>query len=207
MTPQHRDLLLTAVMIGLALTPAWFLPAWLSVPWQLVFVIVGPLALWHSWHHAPWQPTPQAELDRVLRALALAPGARFCDLGAGDGRLVARVNAATGADCTGIEVSPLLWLVAHARLLLRPRARVRLADLYRFDLSSFDAAYVWGTAYSVDTERFGAHVRRVMRPGARLVSYHHPVHGLVPDHVDVGGQRPLFIYTIPTSVRVGAPVG
>jgi hypothetical protein len=197
-TPRHRDLLLTAVMLGLALTPAWFVPTWLSVPWQLVFFVVGPLALWHSWHHAPWQPTPRAELDRVLRALALRPESRFCDLGAGDGRLVARVHAATGAECTGLEVSPLLWLVASARLAASRRTRARLGDLYRADLSSYDAVYVWGTAYSVDTERFGAHVRTAMRPGARLVSYHHPVHGLVPDRVDEGGQRPLFVYTIPS---------
>ena len=199
MTARHRDLMLTAVLLGLALTPAWFVPPWLSLPWQLVFLVVGPPALWYSWHHAPWQPTPKAELDRLLNALDLAPGARFCDLGAGDGRLVARVAAATGADCTGLEIAPLLWLVAQARLVGVRGARVRFADIYRADLSAYDAVYVWGTDYSVGAPRFGAHVLGAMRPGARLVSYHYPVHGLTPDREDQGGQRPLFVYTIPQS--------
>ncbi len=197
MSARQRDLLLTAVLLAIGVTPAWFLPPWLSVPWQLVFLIAGPPALWYSWHHAPWQPTPRAELARLMTALELTSGERFCDLGAGDGRIVAWLHDRTGADCTGIEASPLPWVVALLRLWRRPGARVVFGDLYRADLSAYDAVYVWGVAYSVATPRFGAHVRAAMRPGARLVSYHYPVHGMEPVGVDREGQRPLFRYVIP----------
>ncbi len=183
-------------MLGLLLTPAWFLPPWPSLIWQIAVLVLGAIALWATWSHGPWQPTPRAERERILAALALQPGQRFCDLGAGDGRLVAWVHAATGADCTGLEVSPVQWAVAQAVLLLRRGARVRLADLYRADLSGYDVLYVWGAPYSVGQTRFAEHVRRSARPGTRLVSYQHPVPGLAPVWEDEGGQRPLFVYVL-----------
>ncbi len=196
MNERQRDLLLTAVMLGILLTPAWLLPSWLSVAWQLAVAVVGLPALWYSWQHAPWQPTPRSELDRLLAALQLGPDSRFCDLGAGDGRVVLWLHQQTGADCTGIEAAPLQWAIARLRLAVRgtPRTRVLLGDLYTADLSGFDVVYVWGTAYSVGTERFAARMREGLRPGARLVSYHTPLVGWSPERVDEGGQRPLYTY-------------
>jgi hypothetical protein len=194
---RRRDLLLTLVMVCIVLTPAWLLPNTVGLPWMIAVIVLAVPAVWASWRHAPWQPTPHAELERVLEALALTGGQRFCDLGAGDGRMVQWVHEATGADCEGLEISPLPWAFAQLRLLgAGPGAHVRLADLYRTDLSAFDVLYVWGTAYSVGTERFVAHLQRSARPGTRLVSYHTPVHGLEPFHVDTTGQRPLYVYTL-----------
>lgn len=194
---RRRDLLLTLVLLGIGLTPAWLTPDWLSVPWRIAGAILGPPAVYFSWRYSPWWPTPAAELPRLLQHLALAPEHTFCDLGAGDGRLVLWVHRATGAECVGIEVSPLQYLVARARLAISgtPRTTVRLGDLYRADLSRFDAVYIWGTAYLVSTPRFSQHVQAALRPGARLVSYHYPVPGLQPDTIDTDGLRPIYVYT------------
>jgi hypothetical protein len=194
---RRRDLLLTLVMMGILLTPAWLTPPWFSRPWEVAAVLLGAPAVFLTWHHAPWVPTPKAELPRIVRALALQPTERFCDLGAGDGRLLVWVQAATGAACTGIEAAPLLALLARLRIALSGGgARIRFGDLYAADLSEFDAVYVWGTAYSVGTERFRAFLQRSARPGTRLVSYHTPIPGLVPTAVDEGGQRQLFTYVL-----------
>jgi SAM-dependent methyltransferase len=203
---RRRDLLLTLVLVCIGLTPGWLAPHWLSVPWLLAGLLLGAPAVYASWTHAPWMPTPTDELPRILGHLALGPDQSFCDLGAGDGRMVLRVHAATGARCTGIELSPLQYLIARARIALVGSARtsIRLGDLYAADLSAHDAVYVWGTAYSVGTPRFAEHVRRALRPGARLVSYHHPVRGLEPVLVDRAGQRPIHVYVIPDPVTGGA---
>ncbi len=202
---RRRDLLLTSVMVCIGLTPAWLTPAWFSTPWLIAGVCLGIPALYASWRYAPWVPTPSGELPRLLTHLALSPEHAFCDLGAGDGRMVLWVHRATGADCTGVEIAPLQYLVARARLALSGSARVRVlpGDLYRTDLSRFDAVYVWGTAYFVSTPRFGAYVQRALRDGARLVSYHHPVHGLQPAQIDSGGERPIYVYVIDRGA--GAP--
>jgi SAM-dependent methyltransferase len=196
---RRRDLLLTLVMWGIALTPAWLTPEWLSRPWLVVVGLLGLPAVYYSWRHAPWQPTPAAELPRILKHLDLGPEQTFCDLGAGDGRLLLWVHAATGATCVGIEASPLQYAVARVRLALQGthHTSVRLGDLYAADLSGFDAVYVWGTAYSVSMPRFGERMRQTLRPGARLVSYHYPVHGLHPHVEDNEGLRPLYMYVLP----------
>ena len=195
---RRRDLLLTITLLLIALTPSWFLPPSLSVPWQIAVLVLGAPMVWLSWTHGPWQPTPPGDLARVIQHLALTSGDRFVDLGAGDGRVLLSVARATGADCTGIEAAPFMALLSWLRTRFVPggRVRVRLADLYRADLSDFDAAYVWGTAYSVGTERFAANLRRRLRPGARLVSYQHPLVGWTPRAVDRSGERPIFVYDI-----------
>ena len=194
---RWRDLLLTLVLVCIGLTPAWLMPQPWSRVWQgAVLILVAP-AIVLSWSHAPWQPTPQAEFERLVAHLGLKAGQRFCDLGAGDGRLVAYVRRVTGAQAWGIEASPLLWLLAQVRLWGRRGASVHWGDLYRADLSDVDVAYVWGTAYSVSATRFGARMKAALRPGARLVSYHYPVHGLTPEGVDHGGERPLYVYVMP----------
>ena len=193
---RRRDLLLTAVMVGILLTPAWLLPGWASLLWQVGVVLLALPALWWSWRHAPWHPTPRADLERALTLLKLAPEQRFCDLGAGDGRVVLAAHALTGAHCVGIEVSPLPWLIGRLRLALQggPATELWWADLYRSDLSRFDALYVWGTAYGTGTAAFVAHLEQHLRPGARVVSYHHPLPGLSPVATDTTGERPLYLY-------------
>lgn len=195
---RRRDLLLTLTMLGIALTPAWLLPERLAVPWQIaVAVLAGPMIVL-SWTHGPWQPTPPGDLARIIQHLSLDASDRFVDLGAGDGRVVLSVARATGAHCTGIEAAPLMVIVGMFRTRLggAGRARIQIGDLYRADLSPYDAAYVWGTAYSVGTEAFARSLQQRLRTGARLVSYQHPLVGWTPANVDHSGERPIFVYDV-----------
>ncbi len=200
---RRRDLLLTLVMVCIGITPAWFLPAWLATPWLTIGLLGGLGAAVVSWRYSPWLPTPAEDLGRILTHLALEPHHHFCDLGAGDGRTIVRAQRATGATCTGIELSPIHYLVARVRVAIQGSSRtsVHFGNLYRHDLSPFDAVYVWGTAYLVSTPQFGAYMRQVLRPGCRLVSYHHPVCGLEPVEVDAGGIRPVYVYVVDTPPR------
>jgi SAM-dependent methyltransferase len=190
---RRRDLLQTFVLLGILFTPAWLGPAWFARPWLLFSIALAGPAVALSWTHGPWVPTPRADLPRILEALRLSPGDSFCDLGCGDGRMLAWVRSATGARCTGIEAAPLLVLVAKLRAW---GCTVRLGDLYAADLSSFDVVYVWGAPYSVGEPRFRDRVAGSMRRGARLVSYQTPIAGLEPEAVDERGMRPVYTYTI-----------
>ena len=193
---RRRDLLQTLVWVCIGLTPAWLAPQWFAVPWLVMGVIFGVPALYYSWRYAPWVPTPAQELSRILGLLELQPGDAFCDLGAGDGRMVLRVNAATGARCVGIEGSPLQYLIARIRLAVAGNSGTNMVfgDVHACGLTEFDVLYVWGTAYWVGTPAFREHVVDSLRPGSRLVSYHYPVLGREPDRVDRGGERPIYVY-------------
>ncbi|MEN0064074.1 MAG: class I SAM-dependent methyltransferase [Myxococcota bacterium] len=194
---RRRDLLLTVTLLLIALTPAWFLPRGASLAWQVaVMVLAGPMLLL-SWTHGPWQPTPPADLDRIISHLALSEQDRFVDLGSGDGRVLLSVAQATNADCTGIEAAPLMAFVGWLRTRFSGYAiHIRWGDLYRSELSTFDAAYVWGTAYSVGTEGFAHGLRERLRPGTRVVSYQHALAGWTPTTIDEEGERPIFVYDV-----------
>lgn len=194
---RHRDLLQTAVVLGLLLTPAWLLPVPASRAWQAVVLVLAGPALWFTWHHAPWVPTPRHELDRLVAALDVGPGDRVVDLGAGDGRVVRALAERTGAEAVGVEATPLWWLLAQLRTAGQPLATVHLGDLYRTDLSEADAVYVWGTASSVGTSAFEDHLRSTARPGTRVVSYSTALATWSPGVVDRAGERPMFVYTVP----------
>lgn len=196
MRPRGRDLLQTAVVVGIALTPAWLGPSWLTLPWVLgVGLLLGPM-LWLTWTHAPFVPTPSADLERIVAALELGPGQRFVDLGSGDGRVLRAVHRATGADGLGIEAAPGLWLWSWLASWTLPGVQVRLGDLRSAPLPDVDAVYVWGTGYFVGTEAFAAWLRGGLRPGARVVSYGEPLHDWTPDDVDRQGVRPVFRYLV-----------
>jgi hypothetical protein len=184
------------VVLGIALTPAWLGPSWMMLPWVLgVLLLLGPM-LWLTWTHAPFVPTPDDDVARIVSALSLSPGERFVDLGSGDGRVLRAVHHATGAEGLGIEAAPGLWLWSWLRTARCPGVRVRLGDLRGADLSQVDAVYVWGTAYSVGTPGFTAWLREGLPPGARVVSYGQPLHGWEPDGVDGSGQRPVHRYVV-----------
>jgi SAM-dependent methyltransferase len=195
MSARSRDLLQTAVVVAIFLTPAWLTPGWFAAPWAIVVLLVAVPALWLSWTHAPFVPTPPAERARILRLLDLKPGTVFCDLGAGDGRMV--VDAArAGADSFGVELNPLLWAIGRLRVGLSG-GRMQLGDLYGADLRAVDVVYVWGTPYGLHSERFTRFLLDQLPPGARVVSYHTPLEGLGPGTCEGSGERPVWMYGLP----------
>ncbi len=194
MTWRQRDLLQSAVVLCIALTPAWLLPSWLMLPWVVgTLVLVGPL-LWLTWSHGPFVPTPRDDVARIVAAMVQSSGERFVDLGSGDGRMLLAIHQATGASGLGIEGAPALWLWSWLRTLRVQGVQVRLGDLRKADLSQVDAVYVWGTPYLVGTEAFGDWLRAGLRPGARVVTYGEPLVGWVEETVDGSGVRAVHRY-------------
>ena len=68
---------------------------------------------------APFIPSPQVVVDRMLEASHLQPGEVLYDLGAGDGRVVITAAQKFGAKAVGVELSKDLCI----------RARVQIAAL------------------------------------------------------------------------------
>lgn len=72
----------------------------------------------------PYLPTLRRQTDAALDLLALKSGQTLLELGAGDGRVV-RAAAARGLRVVGIELNPLLVVVARI-VTWRYRDRVRI---------------------------------------------------------------------------------
>jgi len=140
-------------------------------------------------------------LDELLPALqaAVRPGARFLDLGSGDGRVVF-MAAAMGAQATGIEFNRELHrLAGEARgrlgdILDIDRAVLKRGDFFKEDFSGYDVFFYFGDGSSAE-QALLAKLRREMRPDAILILAH--IQGQVPGFVRVakygeaGTYRPI----------------
>ena len=96
----------------------------------------------------------------------LAPGARVLDVGCGRGLTLASL-AARGYEAHGFEIS------ADAALGVDPRAHVRIAprlEAADYPDAYFDGVVIWHVLEHVpDPRRTLATVRRIVKPGARVV--------------------------------------
>lgn len=149
--------------------------------------------------------------DAVLRELAAEPCARVLDVGCGTGRLAARlVEAPSVLMVVGLDFSAGMLEQARARLGSAPAAALVRGDATRlpFADAAFDAA--------VSTEAFHwfpdqdaalAEIRRVLRPGGRLLlALVSPPFELIADAFEVGMRmvgQPLW-WTTPS--RLAAQV-
>jgi SAM-dependent methyltransferase len=134
-----------------------------------------------EWRDAPADPEPWAWDARRRMLLAEArPGERVLDLGCGAGRFVAAL-AAAGADPVGVEIAEAA--------LERARAVVPAADLRPLQpdgsipLEHSAVDLVWCSEvleHVADVAYLLAEVRRVLRPGGRLLA-------TVPFHARVQG--------------------
>ena len=107
---------------------------------------------------------------------------RFVDLGCGFGGPVAHLaRVRPDAHFTGIEASPLTWLVAWLRCLPLPNASIRLGSLWRTDLAAFNVAYAFLSP--VPMPALWTKVQQELAPGSRFISHSFEVPSQTPHHV------------------------
>lgn len=126
---------------------------------------------------APYVPTPQKTLEKMLRLAAIRPGERVYDLGCGDGRLIfAAVRA--GARATGFELSMLVFFTAKIRSWFRG-GQILYRDFWRQDLSDADVVFCYLLPGSMRT--FQRRLWPKLKPGTRVVSHAFVMDGIEPD--------------------------
>ncbi|MCO1657177.1 methyltransferase domain-containing protein [Pseudonocardia humida] len=119
-------------------------------------------------------PDVVAQRAEVLALLAAGPGERVLDVGSGPGFLVASLADAVGPDgaVRGLDPSPAMNALARERTADLPQARIDdgdAADL-PYPAASFDAAVSTQVyEYVADVPRALAELRRVLRPGGRVL--------------------------------------
>ena len=159
-------------------------------------------AIWVGWNltlDALWQPTDRTTVRRILFLARVKEGETVVDLGCGDGRVVIAAARMFGAHGLGIEIDPLrvLWARAWARLSgVNGSVRIMRADMYGADLSHADVVVLFLSSdanYKLQNK-----LLHELRPGARIVSYYHPMWGWEPEEVGVAKSGyPIYLYRIP----------
>lgn len=124
-----------------------------------------------------WAPSRAESVDHALTLAGVGPGVRVCDLGCGDGQVLAAA-ADRGATVSGVEADP--DLVAEAVDNLRGRgvdADIREGDLFDPGLV-LDADVFFAYLAPATLQRLLPTLQR--HPGTRLVTVDFDVPGLVP---------------------------
>jgi len=122
---------------------------------------------------APYYPTPETIVEKMLQLGDLKAGEKMYDLGSGDGRIVIMAAQKFHAQATGVELDPDLWRqsVEHIRRLgLEKTAHIVHGDLLEQDYSSADLVTVYLLPDSVNN-KVQPLLDRQLKKGARVVAH------------------------------------
>ncbi|MCE5310538.1 MAG: class I SAM-dependent methyltransferase [Acidobacteriales bacterium] len=151
---------------------------------------------------APFVPSPQPIVERMLSAANLKPGETLFDLGCGDGRVLITAAKKFGAKAVGIELSPKLVEAANEEIKanhLEDQVKVIQGDLMETDLSSADVVTIYLLTHSNDKLR--PNLERYLKRGARVVSHDFQVRGWKPIRVDklevYRRTHSIYVYEMP----------
>lgn len=170
------------------------------VIYGLVLVVVFVTAAIAGLKAAPYVPTFQRDVRRMLKLAGVKPDELVIDLGAGDGRFLITAAREFQARGIGYEISILPYLVALVRVLcsgVRQRVHIELRDFYQVDLSPAKVVTVFLTPMAM--AKLKSKFERELRPGTRIVSFAFPVPDWKPTTVDKPEPRAtsVYLYTMP----------
>jgi protein-L-isoaspartate O-methyltransferase len=150
---------------------------------------------------APYYPTPETVVERMLKLGGLKPGEKMYDLGSGDGRVVIMAADKFKADSTGIEYDADLWKQSSDRIKslgLEKRARIVHGDISKQDFSPANLLTVYLLPSSND--RIRPMLEKQLKPGTRIVAHDFMFQGWTPvkeEHVEDDGEgrsHTLYLY-------------
>jgi hypothetical protein len=137
---------------------------------------------------APYYPTPETIVDRMLELGELKSGEKMFDLGSGDGRIVIMAARKYHADSTGIELDNDLVIESSGKLKqlgLQKTARIVYGDIMKQNYSSANLLTIYLLPES------NLQVRPILdaqlKKGTRVVAH----------DFEIGGWTPVKTVTIP----------
>jgi precorrin-6B methylase 2 len=150
---------------------------------------------------APYIPSPQEVVDRMLSAARVKPGEMVYDLGSGDGRIVITAAQKFQARAVGVELRADLCRSTQARvksLGLQDRVKLIHENMLKVDLSPADVVTLYLLTSS--NERLRPNLEKYLKPGARVVSNDYEIRGWTPSGIvpiTAGGVlHYIYVYEI-----------
>ncbi len=162
----------------------------------------GPAGSMYSHSLAPYVPSPEPIVDRMLEIANLKPGEVLYDLGCGDGRVLIAAVQKYHAKAVGVELNSKIYKRAEDRInLLGLQNHIQLihGDLLDVDLSDADVV----TLYLMRSSNEGLRPRleKFLKPGARVVAHDYPVPGWKPNRVEEAETdshvHTVYLYVMP----------
>lgn len=192
---MSRMLRTTAVTLTLALSAT------------LVGAAHGPAAPSTQPSLAPYVPTPQDVVEKMLELAAVGSGDVVYDLGCGDGRTVITAAKKYGARGVGVDIDPerIAESKANAKQAgVEGLVEFRVQDALTVDVSP--ASVVTLYLLSTSNMRLRPILTKSLTPGSRIVSHQFGMGDWKPDRVEtftdsLGATRTLYLWKVDGKVR------
>ena len=147
---------------------------------------------------APYVPSPEAVVHRMLDVAELKAGETLYDLGCGDGRIVLIASRDYQAKAFGVEIREDLARTAQQqlrRLDLEAKGKIILGNLFDVDLSEADVVTLYLSMSG--NEKLRPKLERELRPNSRIVSLDIPVKDWrSPVVSEAPGKHIIYLYKI-----------
>jgi ubiquinone/menaquinone biosynthesis C-methylase UbiE len=171
--------------------------------WLILFAIATPLRAQSGDEKlAPYYPTPETIVERMLQLGGLKAGEKMYDLGSGDGRIIIMAAQKFHAEALGIELMPDLCrqsLAKIRKLGLEKTAHIVNGDLLRQNYGSADLVTVYLLPESIDN-KVQPLLDRQLKKGARVVAHDFEFKAWSPEKVEniaddgEGRSHTLYLY-------------
>jgi SAM-dependent methyltransferase len=153
---------------------------------------------------APYVPTPQPVVERMLEAAEVRENELVFDLGSGDGRVLVTAAKKFKAKSVGIEISEDLVDKATQRIKdegLEKKCKVIRGDIRDADLSTADVVVLYLLTSS--NELLRPRLEKSLKAGARVVSHDFEIREWNPSKVvqaEAHGRiHSIYVYEFPVS--------
>jgi protein-L-isoaspartate O-methyltransferase len=150
---------------------------------------------------APYYPTPETVVEKMLQLGGLKAGEKMFDLGSGDGRIVIMAAQKFHADANGIELKKDLVkdsLDRIRKLGLENSAHIIQGDLLKQNYSSADLVTVY--LLPVSNDKVQSLLDRQLKKGTRVVAHDFEFKNWTPERVESidddgeGRSHTLYLY-------------
>jgi SAM-dependent methyltransferase len=151
---------------------------------------------------APFVPTPQDVVERMLNLAGVGKNDVVVDLGSGDGRLVVTAAKQFGARGIGVDIDPAR--IAEGRANAKQAGVESLVEFRQQDALQADISQATVvTLYLLSSSNVKLRPRLLsqLKPGARIVSHQFGMGDWPPDKVETftdsnGTSRTLYLWTV-----------
>jgi SAM-dependent methyltransferase len=156
---------------------------------------------------APYVPTPQEVVDRMLALANVTKNDLVVDLGCGDGRIPVTAAKKYGARGLGVDIDPVRIDEANANAKaagVTHLVEFKLQDALKTDVSN--ATVVTTYLLSQSNLRVRPLITKQLKPGSRIVTHNFSMGDWEPTKTetfndDTGRSRTIYLYLADGKVR------
>ena len=150
---------------------------------------------------APYYPTPEIIVEKMLQLGGLKAGEKVFDLGSGDGRIVIMAAQKFHASAVGVELDKDLVRQSTGRIRklgLEKNARIINGDLLKQNYASADLITVY--LLPVSNDKVTPLLEKQLKKGARVVAHDFELRNWTPERVEniaddgEGRSHTLYLY-------------